>query len=121
MFPRSWLTVSITCLYLITVRGNYYHGNPEIRQVPAVGDPGPPLILTPLIEAGDIQQARNASRVGSIDQTLDLESYSGFFTVDKKYDSNMFFWYFPAESLLRGKLVRMAFGQGGVVGGTVDK
>nr|CAD7461718.1 unnamed protein product [Timema tahoe] len=91
------LTVTITYSYLCIVRGNYYHDNPKIRQVPAVGEPGQPLILTPLIEAGDIQQARNASRVGSLDQTLDLESYSGFFTVDKKYDSNMFFWYFPAE------------------------
>jgi len=24
------------------------------------------------------------------------ESYSGFITVDKSYDSNMFFWFFPA-------------------------
>nr|CAD7412712.1 unnamed protein product [Timema cristinae] len=102
MFTQSLskvlLTVVITYSYLITVRGNYYHDNPKIHQIPAVGEPGQPLILTPLIEAGNIQQARNASRVGSMNQTLDLESYSGFFTVDKKYDSNMFFWYFPAES-----------------------
>ena len=24
------------------------------------------------------------------------ESYSGFLTVDKNYDSNMFFWFVPA-------------------------
>ena len=24
------------------------------------------------------------------------ESYSGFLTVDKNYDSNMFFWFIPA-------------------------
>lgn len=28
----------------------------------------------------------------------DVESYSGFITVDKRYNSNMFFWYVPAKN-----------------------
>ncbi|XP_072937061.1 venom serine carboxypeptidase-like [Epargyreus clarus] len=57
-------------------------------------DNGEALILTPLLEKGLIEEARNASRV---DRSLFLgfESYSGFFTVNKTYNSNVFFWYFP--------------------------
>ena len=29
--------------------------------------------------------------------TQDVESYSGFLTVDKPNNGNMFFWFFPAE------------------------
>ena len=28
----------------------------------------------------------------------DLKSYSGFITVNEDYNSNMFFWFFPAQS-----------------------
>ncbi|XP_060800925.1 venom serine carboxypeptidase-like [Amyelois transitella] len=60
-------------------------------------DNGVALILTPLIEAGNIEEARNASKVDP-EQFLGLESYSGFFTVNKTYNSNLFFWYFPVEN-----------------------
>lgn len=26
-----------------------------------------------------------------------MESYAGYFTVNKEYNSNLFFWFFPAE------------------------
>ncbi|XP_038209644.1 venom serine carboxypeptidase-like [Zerene cesonia] len=55
------------------------------------------LILTPFIENGKIEEAREASKVNS-QLFLGVESYSGFFTVNKTYDSNMFFWYFPVEN-----------------------
>lgn len=58
-------------------------------------DVGEPLILTPLIENGKIDDARNQSFV-SLQGAERLESYSGYFTVDKTYNSNMFFWFFPA-------------------------
>ena len=28
----------------------------------------------------------------------EVESYSGFITVDEKHNSNLFFWFFPAEN-----------------------
>ncbi|CAH2067363.1 unnamed protein product, partial [Iphiclides podalirius] len=55
------------------------------------------LILTPLIEEGRICEARNASKVNS-KLFLGVESYSGYFTVNKMYNSNIFFWYFPVEN-----------------------
>lgn len=63
-------------------------------------DAGEPFILTPLIESGKVDEARQGSLV---DQSLfGAPSYSGFFTVNKNYSSNLFFWYFPAE--VRGSL-----------------
>jgi len=63
-------------------------------------DVGVPLFLTDFIENGDIETGREMARVDStllvgIDE--DIESYSGFFTVDKPNNGNMFFWFFPAE------------------------
>jgi len=61
---------------------------------------GSPLYLTPFIESGDVETGRSKARVNStslegIDE--DIESYSGFLTVDPSNDGNMFFWFFPAE------------------------
>ncbi|CAH1644708.1 unnamed protein product [Spodoptera littoralis] len=57
----------------------------------------PALILTQLVKKNLAEQARNLSLV---DPKLfyNRTSYSGFFTVDEKYNSNLFFWYFPAEN-----------------------
>ncbi|KAH9642787.1 hypothetical protein HF086_010440 [Spodoptera exigua] len=57
----------------------------------------PALILSPLVKKNLPEQARNLSLV---DPKLFYNriSYSGFFTVDEKYNSNLFFWYFPAEN-----------------------
>lgn len=60
-----------------------------------LGEPGEPLFLTTYIEEGKIEEGRQLSRV-SFTENLNITSYSGFFTVDKKYNSNLFLWYFPA-------------------------
>lgn len=59
-------------------------------------DPGNPVYLTPLIEQGKFDEAQKASLVGQLDGT-NLKSYAGFITVNKTYDSNMFFWFFPSQ------------------------
>jgi len=51
------------------------------------------LILTPYITAGEIEKAQNLSRVHNFTR---VQSYSGFFNVNPTYNSNMFFWFFPA-------------------------
>jgi len=61
-------------------------------------DPGEPLFLTPLINNASMDKAdvqKLARVVGS--QFHGVESYSGYLTVDEGFNSNMFFWYFPAE------------------------
>lgn len=59
-------------------------------------DPGTPLFLTPLIESGNWSGAQHAAAVKPL--AGNVKSYSGFLTVNKELDSNMFFWYFPAEN-----------------------
>ncbi|XP_063421347.1 probable serine carboxypeptidase CPVL [Mytilus trossulus] len=59
-------------------------------------DPGEPVFLSPLIEQGKFDEAQKASLVGALDGTS-LKSYAGFITVNKTYNSNMFFWFFPSQ------------------------
>ncbi|XP_078519630.1 putative serine carboxypeptidase CPVL isoform X3 [Lissotriton helveticus] len=63
---------------------------------PTRGDPGKPLFLTPYLESGRIQEARELSLVGPL-PGYNVKSYSGYFTVNKTYNSNLFFWFFPAQ------------------------
>ncbi|XP_028325864.1 probable serine carboxypeptidase CPVL [Gouania willdenowi] len=58
-------------------------------------DPGKPLFLTPYLEKGAIEEARKLSAVGKL-PGANVKSYSGYLTVNKKYNSNLFFWFIPA-------------------------
>ena len=58
---------------------------------------GNPLILTPFLENGQIDQAKDLAQVRGISEDLGIQTYSGFFTVNKTYDSNLFFWYAPSK------------------------
>ena len=55
-----------------------------------------PLVLTPFIHLNRLHEARRLSHVLGFHGFQDIKSYSGFLTVDKKYDSNLFFWFFPS-------------------------
>lgn len=97
----------------------------EGRRVSALSgvDPGSPLFLTPYIEKGAIDEgrrtdtarwwllivavavdyvltfflppARKLSLVGEL-PGANVKSYAGYLTVNSKYNSNLFFWFFPA-------------------------
>ncbi|XP_044755656.1 venom serine carboxypeptidase-like [Coccinella septempunctata] len=69
----------------------------QTRPVKADEDNGQPLILTPYIEAGRIQEARNASRV-THKAFGNITHYTGFFTVNKTHNTNLFAWFCPSES-----------------------
>jgi vitellogenic carboxypeptidase-like protein len=71
--------------------------NVERDPIPVEGDVGSTLILTPYIEDGKIEEARSLSAVSGGPIPEDIPSHSGFFTVNKQYNSNLFFWFFPAE------------------------
>uniref|UniRef100_A0A0A9W0I2 Carboxypeptidase n=1 Tax=Lygus hesperus TaxID=30085 RepID=A0A0A9W0I2_LYGHE len=60
------------------------------------GATGDPLFLTPYIKAGRAADGRKAAQVPPILENI--QSYSGYFTVNSDFNSNLFFWYFPAES-----------------------
>ncbi|TSK34735.1 putative serine carboxypeptidase CPVL [Bagarius yarrelli] len=59
-------------------------------------NPGKPLFLTPYLEQGKIDEARKLSLVGPL-PGANVKSYSGYLTVNKSYNSNLFFWFFPAQ------------------------
>ncbi|KAF5282410.1 hypothetical protein FQR65_LT14304 [Abscondita terminalis] len=56
-----------------------------------------PLILTPYIESGNIEEARKLAEV-KYTETEGTKSYAGYFTVNKDFNSNLFFWFFPSET-----------------------
>ncbi|RWS21946.1 venom serine carboxypeptidase-like isoform X2, partial [Leptotrombidium deliense] len=58
---------------------------------------GETLFLTPLIESGQIEKAKKLSKVSEKRFGCNTESYSGYFTVNKAYNSNLFFWFFKAK------------------------
>jgi vitellogenic carboxypeptidase-like protein len=56
------------------------------------------LYLTPYIESNTGAIGRALALVTFPDLVLKgITSYSGYLTVNKQYNSNMFFWYFPAK------------------------
>ena len=55
-----------------------------------------PLILTPYIESQRFNELRRLSYVQYLPNAPKLDSYSGYLTVNKEFDSNLFFWFFPA-------------------------
>lgn len=62
-------------------------------------DVGDPLFLTPLIESGKIDVARQKASVQH-KEMADVDSYAGYLTVNKQYNSNLFFWFFPAKVIV---------------------
>ncbi|KAK4875528.1 hypothetical protein RN001_011950 [Aquatica leii] len=68
----------------------------KTRSLKPVKDTTQPLILTPLIKSGNIKEAQEAAEV-KFDGFKGIRSYSGYFTVNEQYNSNLFFWFFPSE------------------------
>ncbi|XP_060052018.1 probable serine carboxypeptidase CPVL isoform X2 [Erinaceus europaeus] len=64
--------------------------------VPCEGDAGHPLFLTPYIDAGKVTEGRQLSLVAPFPGS-NVKSYAGYITVNKTYNSNLFFWFFPAQ------------------------
>ncbi|KAF9804223.1 hypothetical protein SFRURICE_020651 [Spodoptera frugiperda] len=63
----------------------------------AAFDAGSPLLLTPYIEEKKLDEARKAAFVDSEYLLPDMDSYAGYLTVNKKYNANLWFWYFPVS------------------------
>ncbi|KAK6626522.1 hypothetical protein RUM44_008995 [Polyplax serrata] len=84
------VTVLLTCT---TVRG-FANPYPRAGNILGTGNTDLPVIITPYIEEGKIGEIRNLTRVEGF--LNNVESYAGFATVNKKCNSNMYFWFFPA-------------------------
>jgi len=68
----------------------------ETLESPLQADVGQPLLITPYLEANQTKEARAVALV-TIAAFASVPSYSGFFTVDKAFDSNLFFWFLPSQ------------------------
>lgn len=59
-----------------------------------------PVSLTPLIQSGNIREARKLSLVGPLPgyEGPEVTSYSGFISLNttSDYEAETFFWFFPA-------------------------
>ncbi|XP_034951298.1 venom serine carboxypeptidase [Chelonus insularis] len=87
----------LTILYFKNTQG-FLNPYPKLKEYP-IGeheDAGSPLFLTPYIKDGKIDEARKQATVQH-PQMLDVGSYAGYLTVNEGYNSNMFFWFFPAK------------------------
>ncbi|CAG7697361.1 unnamed protein product [Allacma fusca] len=72
---------------------------PSASSAPADGTQE--LILTPLIKSGDLDKARKAAldstKLSEVKSDKDVKSFSGYLTIDEAKNSNLFFWFFPAQ------------------------
>ncbi|CAG7819161.1 unnamed protein product, partial [Allacma fusca] len=87
--------VSVTFILSAVLSHTDIYPEPAQLKKPPGKDLGDALILTPLIEAGEIEKARELSRVRNF---TDVVSYSGYFNVNPKYNSSLFFWFFPSAN-----------------------
>ncbi|CAB3250472.1 unnamed protein product [Arctia plantaginis] len=63
----------------------------------ATFDAGSPLLLTPYIEENRLEEGRKAAYVDPAYLLPGMDSYAGYLTVNKEYNANLFFWYFPVS------------------------
>jgi len=70
-------------------------GSSRGRRSASVPD-GAEVSLTRLISSGNIAAAQNAAYV--YPPLFGVTSYAHYFTVNDKYNSNIFFWYFPVTT-----------------------
>ena len=62
-----------------------------------VKEVGLPVFLTPYIKNDKLSEGREKAQV-YLKEFPELISYAGFLTVEEKYNSNMYFWFFPSQS-----------------------
>lgn len=93
------------CLSLISFSSAKLFINPYPRLESHAGFPAEdfagsdgPLLITPLLESGkDVKEIQKMAAI-DLPDLKDFPGFSGFITVNKTTNSNMFFWYFPAAS-----------------------
>lgn len=89
------LLVIVAAIILPSASGTF-NPYPRYAHFHDGGDPGPALYLTDYIDNHRLDEARQLSRVHHDAIPDDIESYAGYFTVNRKLGSSLFFWYFPA-------------------------
>ncbi|KAJ6666518.1 hypothetical protein lerEdw1_020241 [Lerista edwardsae] len=97
--PKTTVLLALLCLSLSLVPSSSQFRNilKRVKYSVPSGDCGQPLFLTHYIESGKMEEAKQESFVGPLPGAAKVKSHSGFLTVDKSHNSNLFFWFFPAQ------------------------
>lgn len=85
----------VTVFLICSVSASFINPYPRFKAYHDNGDPGEALYLTDLINKQQFDKAKELATVHHPELKW-LTSYSGYLTVNAQYNSNMFFWYFPA-------------------------
>lgn len=97
---RLFLLLCLIAILLITpsysARRSFINPYPRFKHYNDGDDPGEALYLTDII-AKDPLEAQKRALVQGEGLLGQVKSYAGYLTVNKEYQSNTFFWYFPAE------------------------
>lgn len=97
MDSRVKIALLLAILVNITT-ASFINVYPKLKNYPVTGeDVGEPLFVTPYLKNGTADKARELSAI-TFDGANFVHSYSGYFTVNKTANSNMFFWYFEAAN-----------------------
>ncbi|XP_044102235.1 probable serine carboxypeptidase CPVL isoform X4 [Neovison vison] len=99
MVGAMWKVTVLVTMFMFSPGGNgLFHSIYKKARVsvPRKGDVGKPLFLTSYIEAGKLAEGKRKSLVPPF-PGLNVKSYAGYLTVNKTYNSNLFFWFFPAQ------------------------
>ncbi|CAF2124066.1 unnamed protein product [Rotaria magnacalcarata] len=99
MLQQSAIICFVTIFLTGNVQGQFrrlVYPDGETTILRSNDDPGQPLFLTPYLEQGQIEKARQLSSVEL--PPYKQQSFSGYLTVNKTYNSNMFFWFFPTQN-----------------------
>ncbi|XP_041367311.1 probable serine carboxypeptidase CPVL isoform X2 [Gigantopelta aegis] len=96
----SCIILAFLCVASVVVAVVFIIMEERPVQVPKQDDDvvsvGEPVFLSPLVDEGKLTEAKQQSRVTQLAGFND-EIYAGFITIDKKYNSNLYFIYFPAR------------------------
>ncbi|XP_029781649.1 probable serine carboxypeptidase CPVL [Suricata suricatta] len=101
MIGTMWKAIVLLVMFMFSPGGDglFHSLYKNVRvSVPHEGNVGKLLFLTPYTEAGKLEEGRELvfsfwfPFPGS-----NVKSYAGYITVNKTYNSNLFFWFFPAQ------------------------
>ncbi|XP_069853330.1 probable serine carboxypeptidase CPVL [Dipodomys merriami] len=98
MVGVMWKVIVLLLLLMVILGDGLFRSMYRSAQVsvPPMGNSGRPLYLTPYIESEMIKEGKRLSLVIPF-QGIKVKSFSGYITVNKTYNSNLFFWFFPAQ------------------------
>ncbi|XP_034375377.1 putative serine carboxypeptidase CPVL [Arvicanthis niloticus] len=98
MVCATWKVIVSLILFMVSPGDGLFHSiyRSILVSQSFKGNAGKPLFLSPYIKTGKIKEGQRKSMVSPFPGMYD-KSYAGYITVNQTYNSNLFFWFFPAR------------------------